>query len=44
MFITNLIRVFASWQRYRVGVRELSAMDERGLNDIGLDRNMNLCR
>jgi uncharacterized protein YjiS (DUF1127 family) len=40
MFITNLIRVFASWQRYRVGVRELSAMDERGLNDIGLDRGM----
>ena len=40
MFITNLIRAFASWQRYRVGVRELSALDERGLTDIGLDRGM----
>jgi uncharacterized protein YjiS (DUF1127 family) len=40
MFITNLIRAFASWQQYRTAVRELSALDERGLSDIGLDRSM----
>jgi uncharacterized protein YjiS (DUF1127 family) len=40
MFVTNLIRTFSSWQRYRAAVRELSALDERSLNDIGLDRSM----
>jgi uncharacterized protein YjiS (DUF1127 family) len=40
MFITNLIRAFAQWQRYRAGVRELSSLDDRGLDDIGLNRSM----
>ena len=40
MFITNLIRAFAQWQRYRAGVRELSSLDDRGLDDIGLNRGM----
>ena len=38
MFISNLIRALAQWQRYRAAVRELSSLDERGLNDIGLNR------
>jgi len=40
MFITNMIRAFVEWQRYRAAVRELSAMDDRSLNDIGLKRSM----
>jgi uncharacterized protein YjiS (DUF1127 family) len=40
MFITNLIRAFGEWRRYRVAVRELAAMGDRGLEDIGLNRSM----
>ena len=40
MFITNLIRAFAQWQRYRTAIRELSALDDRGLDDIGLHRGL----
>jgi uncharacterized protein YjiS (DUF1127 family) len=36
MFITNLIRVFGEWRRYR----ELAALGDRGLKDIGLNRSM----
>ena len=39
MFITNLIRAFAGWTRYRAAVRQLSAMDDRILADIGLNRS-----
>ena len=38
MFITNLIRAFGEWRRYRAAVRELAALDDRGLEDIGLNR------
>ena len=40
MFITNLIRAFGDWRRYRAAVRELSALDDRSLEDIGLNRSM----
>ncbi|MGB9368647.1 MAG: DUF1127 domain-containing protein [Xanthobacteraceae bacterium] len=40
MFITNLIRAFGEWRRYRASVRELAALDGRGLSDIGLNRSM----
>jgi len=40
VFITNLIRAFGDWRRYRAAVRDLSALDDRGLNDIGLNRSM----
>jgi uncharacterized protein YjiS (DUF1127 family) len=39
MFITNLMRAFAQWRQYRAAVRELAALDDRGLNDIGLNRS-----
>jgi uncharacterized protein YjiS (DUF1127 family) len=38
MFIANLVRSFAEWRRYRTAIRELSGLDERMLNDIGLNR------
>ena len=37
MFITNLIRTFGDWRRYRAAVRQLSALDDRGLQDFGLN-------
>jgi uncharacterized protein YjiS (DUF1127 family) len=40
MFITNLIRFFGEWRRYRAAVRKLAALDDRGLSDIGLNRSM----
>jgi len=40
MFITNLIRAFGEWRRYRAAVRQLSDLDDRGLEDIGLNRSM----
>ena len=40
MFITNLIRAYGDWRRYRAAVRDLSALDDRGLQDIGLNRGM----
>jgi uncharacterized protein YjiS (DUF1127 family) len=39
MFITNLIRAFGEWRRYRAGIRDLAALDDRGLSDIGLNRS-----
>jgi uncharacterized protein YjiS (DUF1127 family) len=38
MFISNLVRAFAEWRQYRAAVRDLAALDDRGLNDIGLNR------
>jgi len=40
MSIADLIRTFAAWQQYRAAVRALSALDEKILSDIGLDRSM----
>ena len=40
MFITNLIRAFVEWRRYRAAIRDLSALDDRSLEDIGLNRSM----
>ncbi len=38
MFLSKLIRFFHTWRRYRVGLRELAALDDRTLADIGLRR------
>lgn len=38
MFIANLVRSFAAWRKYRKAVNELSALDNRMLADIGLNR------
>ena len=40
MFITNLIRTFGDWRHYPAAVRQLSALDDRGVEDIGLNRSM----
>ena len=40
MFITNLVRAFGDWRHYPAAVRQLSALDDRGLEDIGLNRSM----
>lgn len=38
MFITNLIRGLGEWRRYRAAVRDLAALSDRDLSDIGLNR------
>lgn len=38
MYIPTLIRAFAEWRKYRSAVRELAALDDRALSDIGLTR------
>jgi uncharacterized protein YjiS (DUF1127 family) len=38
MYLASLVRAFAAWRQYRIGVRELAALDDRGLQDIGLNR------
>jgi uncharacterized protein YjiS (DUF1127 family) len=38
MYISTLLRAFAEWRKYRAAVRELSALDDRILSDIGLTR------
>ena len=40
MYLSNLIRAFAEWRQYRNAVRELAALDDRALSDIGLTRSM----
>ncbi len=40
MVISTLLRSFAQWRRYRSAVRELSALDDRILSDIGLNRSL----
>jgi uncharacterized protein YjiS (DUF1127 family) len=37
MYISTLLRAFAEWRKYRAAVRELSTLDDRILNDIGLN-------
>ncbi|MEJ0077043.1 MAG: DUF1127 domain-containing protein [Alphaproteobacteria bacterium] len=40
MYIGTLLRAFAQWRTHRIAIRELSALDDRGLGDIGLNRAM----
>jgi uncharacterized protein YjiS (DUF1127 family) len=40
MYIGTLLRTFAHWRRNRIAVRELAALDDRALGDIGLNRTM----
>ena len=40
MYIATLLRAFAQWRTYRIAVRELAALDDRALGDIGLNRTM----
>ena len=39
MYVAQLILAFAAWRRYRMAVQQLSEMDDRALQDIGLDRS-----
>lgn len=39
MFISNLIAAVAGWRKYRVAVRDLAALDDRALRDIGINRS-----
>ena len=38
MYLASLIRGFAAWRRYRKAVQQLSELDDRSLQDIGLNR------
>ena len=40
MYLSALIRAFAAWRSYRAGIRELAALDDRALSDIGLNRTV----
>ena len=40
MYIGTLLRAFAQWRRHRTAIRELAALDDRALSDIGLNRTM----
>jgi len=35
----NLIRSYKNWRRYNQTVRELSRLDNRELNDLGINRS-----
>jgi uncharacterized protein YjiS (DUF1127 family) len=39
MLLTNFVRALGEWRRYRVAVRELAALTDRDLSDIGLNRS-----
>jgi len=38
MYLSNLIRAFPAWRRYRSAVQQLADLDDRTLADIGLNR------
>ena len=40
MYIATLLRAFAQWRTHRIAIRELAALDDRALGDIGLNRTM----
>ena len=40
MYIGTLLRAFAEWRKHRSAIRELCALDDRALSDIGLNRTM----
>lgn len=35
----NLVRTFKNWRRYNETVRELSRLNNRELNDVGISRS-----
>jgi uncharacterized protein YjiS (DUF1127 family) len=39
MWIASLVAALRTWKRYRVTVRQLSQLDNRTLQDIGLNRS-----
>jgi uncharacterized protein YjiS (DUF1127 family) len=39
MILAHYTRMLRTWQRYRRGVRELSRLSDRELEDIGLSRS-----
>jgi len=39
MYLSQLIRGFAAWRRYRTAVQQLSEMDDYALRDLGLERS-----
>jgi len=38
MYLASLIRGFAAWRRYRKAIQQLSDLDDRTLQDIGINR------
>ena len=38
MYLALLIRGFAVWRRYRKAIQQLSDLDDRTLQDIGINR------
>lgn len=38
MYLAQLIRAFAAWRRYRIATQQLSELDDRTLQDLGLNR------
>ena len=38
MYLAHLFRAFAAWRQYRIAARELSELDDRMLQDLGLNR------
>lgn len=38
MYLASLIQGFAAWRRYRKAIQQLSELDDRTLEDIGVNR------
>ncbi len=38
MYLASLIQGFAAWRRYRRAIQQLSELDDRTLEDIGVNR------
>ena len=38
MYLASLIHGFATWRRHRKAVQQLSEMDDRMLQDLGINR------
>lgn len=39
MWIASIVAAFRTWKRYRATVRQLSQLDNRALQDIGVNRS-----